>query len=363
MRAARTLAASLLVTAVGACGTDASAPHGPPAARTFRMGFSDFPPSPDTALAVRALDMQRAHADAAIMHLEPPWTALLAGTSPDSLVASMVVPLATLYRSWGLVVAIELDVTDPIDRTQEAPALTAVGRSITDTAVQHLYRAYARSVAVNVPAAWYGLASETNLIRAQAPAGVYAAVAQMTTAAAADIRSAGVTAPLYVSVQVDVAWGHLTGSGAYVGIAQDLHDFAFATAIGMSSYPYLAGYADPTALPADYYARIAQQASGIPVLMTEGGWTSASIGRVVSSTAEQARWIARAASLLDSAHAVAWFQLDFTDLDLAAFGYSSTDPSVAPFAAIGLVDSALVAKPALAAWDSVLARPWRATGD
>jgi len=353
----------MLAAVAVACGSGASAPRAAPTARTYRMGFSDFPPSPQPAPAFRALEMQRTHADAAIMHLEPPWTALLAGTSPDSLVASMVVPLATLYQSWGVALAIELDVTDPIDRTQEAPALTAVGRSITDTAVQQLYRAFARSLAVDVPAAWYGLASETNLIRAQAPAGVYAAVVQMTTAAAADIRSAGVTAPLYISVQVDVAWGHLTGGGSYVGIAQDLHDFAFATAIGMSSYPYLAGYADPSAMPADYYARIAQQAGTIPVLMTEGGWTSASIGAIVSSPAEQARWIDRAAALLDSAHAVAWFQLDFTDLDLAAFGYSPTDPSLAPFARIGLVDTALVAKPSLAAWDSVFARRLRATGD
>ena len=76
-----------------------------------------------------------------------------------------------------------------------------------------------------------------------------------------------------------------------------------------------------------------------------------------SSPAVQAAWIRRAASLLDAAHAVAWFQLDFTDLDLAAFGLPPDDPQVAPFARIGLVDTALTAKPSLTVWDSVFALP------
>jgi hypothetical protein len=77
---------------------------------------------------------------------------------------------------------------------------------------------------------------------------------------------------------------------------------------------------------------------------------------VHSSPALQQQWIRRAESLLDNAHAIGWFQLDFTDLDLAAFGLPADDPQLAPFVHLGLVDIALTPKPALAQWDSVFAR-------
>jgi hypothetical protein len=61
---------------------------------------------------------------------------------------------------------------------------------------------------------------------------------------------------------------------------------------------------------------------------------------------------AAGARLLDTAGALAWFQITFTDLDVATFG-----PGIAPFAALGLVDTSLQPKAALAAWDAVFARP------
>ncbi len=62
----------------------------------------------------------------------------------------------------------------------------------------------------------------------------------------------------------------------------------------------------------------------------------------------------RQAQLLDATHAVGWFQLTFTDLDLAVWPIG-----IAPFAHLGLVDVDLHAKPALSAWDSLFARPGR----
>ena len=49
------------------------------------------------------------------------------------------------------------------------------------------------------------------------------------------------------------------------------------------------------------------------------------------------------------------FQLLFADIDLIAF-QAQFDPKVLPFARMGMVDSVLAPKPALAAWDSVFAR-------
>ena len=88
----------------------------------------------------------------------------------------------------------------------------------------------------------------------------------------------------------------------------------------------------------------------------EGGWPSVSVGSVVSSPAEEARYINWQERLLDSARAKGVFQLTFYDIDL-----SNNPPppgSILPlFTHLGLADSVLRAKPALAVWDSVRSRP------
>ena len=151
-----------------------------------------------------------------------------------------------------------------------------------------------------------------------------------------------------ISIQVDVANGRLPG-GAGAGIAQDRADFPFVQALGLSSYPYLADINDPEEIPLDYYSRIVAGAP-LPLYLIEGGWPSTSA--LGSSPEEQRRYIEREARLLDTAGALAWFQITFTDLDVATLG-----PGIAPFAALGLVDTSLQPKAALQAWDAVFARP------
>jgi hypothetical protein len=123
----------------------------------------------------------------------------------------------------------------------------------------------------------------------------------------------------------------------------------------LSSYPYLAGFAQPEDIPLDYYARLVA-GRDLPVMVTEGGWSSASLDTLVSSEGEQRRYIERQAMLLDTASATAVFQLTFTDLDLVA--HPPPPGSILPlFAHCGLVDVDLHPKAALAAWDSVFAQP------
>lgn len=346
-------AAIALALATFACSSDSSS--GPrDRTRSYYMGFSDFPPAPDTAVLRHTIELWNSRSDAAIMHIDPPWDGLLAGASSDSLVRLEVLPLIQAYRSLGKTVVIETDVTNGIDRTAEAPGLVSLGRSITEDTVQKLYENYVVSIAAIAQPDYLGLASETNLVRAAGPSGVYAAIVLMTNAAAARIRAVSIGF-LYISVQVEVGWGRLLADNTYVGVAQDRADFPFIDVLGLSSYPYLAGFTDPAQIPDDYFSRLASDPT-IPVLISEGGWSSANVGTVHSSPALQAKWIARAATLADNAHAVAWFQLSFTDINLRAFGLDPNDPQVAPFAFIGLVDTVLAPKPALATWDSIFAR-------
>ena len=137
-----------------------------------------------------------------------------------------------------------------------------------------------------------------------------------------------------------------------MGIEKDRTDFPSTDALGLSSYPYLGGYAQPEDVPTDYYSRLVS-GNPLPELVLEGGWPSVAAGGVSSTPEKQARYIRRHAQILDAARAKAVFQITFTDLDLSA---SPPPPGlVLPlFAHLGLVDSVLAPKAALAVWDSLL---------
>ena len=354
MRVARALALALL-TAVLGCG-DGAGPQLSP--RPFLMGFSPMPPRLDPAIIVPSINYWLPRADAAIMHVSPPWAALIRGVSPAAAVDTAQLPLANYFRANRLALVFTVDATDGLNRAAEAPELVALGRSVTDTAIQRLYRDWVFAVADKLRPDYLGLIAETNLIRAAAPDSVYRALVVMANAVAAEVRAAGLPSRLYVSVQVETAWGRpATGGGPYQGIARDLADFPFVDAIGLSSYPYLGGFALPEDLPIDYYARIVQGTT-LPVLVVEGGWPSITVGSTASTPAVQARYIARQVQLLGQTSARALFQLTFYDLDLT--GLTLPPGSVLPlFTHLGLADSAMNAKPALTAWDSVFARPYR----
>ncbi|MGH7527322.1 MAG: hypothetical protein ACREMX_11535 [Gemmatimonadales bacterium] len=334
-----------------ACGSDPSGTA--PPTRSYYMGFSAFPPRPDTTLVLPTLTLATQHSDAGLIQLSIPWQVLLDGISAAEEVRTVRLPLANYYRAVGQPITVALDVTDGLNRAQESPELIAAGRSITEPPVQELYRRYVNAVDTILRPEYLSLAAETNLIRLAASAPVYAAIVAMAGAAAGDLRARGTSSRLLVSVQVEAAWGALQGGTGFVGIALDRTDFPFADVIGLSSYPYLGGYDQPEDIPLDYYSRLVAD-DPLPQLVLEGGWPSVTAGPVVSSPELQSRYIRRHAAILDRTDAAAVFQITFTDLDLAA---SPPPPgSILPlFAHLGLVDSALGPKPALAVWDSLLA--------
>lgn len=348
--------AALALACLAACGGGQSPSiqgPGTPTTRTWQMGFSYTPPHLTTDAVLQGIDLWSQRAELAAIHEELPWTDLLAGMSPDAILDRDKVQLVNYLRGKGLKLYFMADLTDGLSRGEEAPQLRALGRSITEPAVQLLYRGYVLAVVRKLNPEYLGLAAETNLIRVAAPAALYAAVVQASNDAATDLRAAGSGATLLSSVQVETAWGLLGTGGAYTGIEQDFTDFPFAQTLGLSSYPYF-GFARPEDIPENYYSRLLNGRT-LPVMVVEGGWTSASVGTVQSSPDLQARYVTRHAQLLDSVAARAVVQLLFADLDL------STVPPPIPanlplFAQIGLADSAFNPKPALGAWDAVYAR-------
>lgn len=345
-------ALAVVLCVLSGCGGSSTAPSTEPGpTRAYRMGFSGIPPRDDFDQAIAAIQMWSERADAAIISYELPWDSLLAGVPPETLVVRNQAGLAGFYRALGHDLTIYLDPANGLSRGGESDALAAAGRSITEPAVQQIFRRYAVVVDSIVRPEHLGLTLETNLIRGLAPDSLYTAIRTVANAAAADVRAVDTNVKLGVSVQVDWAWGRLGGSGVYEGIAQDFVDFPFVQELGLSSYPYFA-YDTPEEIPTDYYARLVE-GHDIPVMVTEGGWSSVTLDARVSDEDEQRRYIIRQRDLLGQVDAVAVFQLTFTDLDV--------DPAsnLWYFARLGLVDADLNPKAALAPWDETFAQPYR----
>ncbi|MBU1171932.1 MAG: hypothetical protein KKD44_20450 [Proteobacteria bacterium] len=256
-------------------------------------------------------------------------------------------------RSKGLRLFFMADLTDGLSRGEEPPQLRALGRSITETAIQQLYRDYVTAFVQLLEPDYIGLASETNLIRKIAPANVYTAVVQAANDAAGDLEAIHATAPILISVQVETAWGVLGGDGTFEGIDTDIVDFPFAQALGLSSYPYF-GFAQPDDIPDDYYSRLLAGIS-LPAMVVEGGWISNSVGAITSSQDTQARYIALQADLLDSISAKAVIQTLFADIDISSLPLPIPD-NLSLFTTLGLMNENFGAKQALDVWDNSFAR-------
>ena len=152
-----------------------------------------------------------------------------------------------------------------------------------------------------------------------------------------------------------------SGTRLYRDYVLAIVDVVRPTHIGLAAETNLIRAAAPRAvydavvtIPTDYYSRIAATRS-LPLMVVEGGWSSGSLGTFQSSPQLRARYIHRQSELLDAANAVAVFSTDLhrhrRQQHPAAIRLDSS-----LFAALGMVDTQLRPKPALAVWDSLYAR-------
>lgn len=325
--------------------------------RSYRMGFANSAPRPDINEIVQSLGIWTTHADAAIISTEVPWDSLLNGENPITYVKDTYTALAGIFRTDNLKVWVYIDPENGLNRQIDSDPLVARRQSIAQPAIQQLYVRFVVVMDSILKPDHLGLALETNLIRLAAPDSIYQGVRQAANNAAAAVRKIDSQVPLSVSVQAEVAWGLLgANSTGYVGVAKDFNDFPFLQELGISSYPYMS-YKSPLDMPIDYYAQLTT-GHPLPVFVSEGGWTSVSLDAygITSSTAQQQAYIRRQSQMLAQAHAIALFQLTFTDLAVSAWAPNLTT-ELAPFAFLGMVDSNFVPKPALTTWDSLRLQP------
>jgi hypothetical protein len=228
---------------------------------------------------------------------------------------------------------------------------------LTEPAVRDAYVRYVAAFAAVIQPEYLSVASETNLVRAAAPPALYAALVDAAGRAAVEAKRRSAATRVFTTIQVEVAWGR-PRPGTFVGIARDRVDFPFVEALGLSSFPYLGGFVEPEEVPLDYYTRLQAGSTVLPMLVIEGGWPSAGAAGIASSPDKQRRYIQQHVRILDAARASAYFQITFTDLDVAGFAVPANS-SLPLFATLGLVDVNFAPKPALQAWDDTFRRPYR----
>jgi hypothetical protein len=317
--------------------------------RGYRMGFQNFPPKADANTILQALNMWTQRADAAIISVQVPWESLYSGTSPETYIGNNFAQLVDFYRSKNLKLWVYIDPANGLDRSADATDLAALHKSIAQVPVQKVYERFCFLMDSLLKPDHMGLALETNLIRGSSPDSIYQGIKSAANQTAVLVSAYDHNVRLSVSIQADYAWGLLT-AGSYQGIDKDLIDFPFVQELGISSYPYFV-FDKPQDIPLNYYARLIQGHS-MPVFISEGGWSSQTVTNFAGTPQKQQDYIDRQAQLLSQVNAIAYFQLLFSDLNVAALPAGVPD-NVNLFVHIGLTDTTLQPKPALKNWDTL----------
>jgi len=344
---------AVLLTATASCragdeGTDPQTQGG----RTYEMGWAPTAPRPDVSLLLATMDSMAQVSDIAMLQQPVPWQEILAGASVDSLVEDRA-GVADYLRALGMDVIFLVDPLDGLDRRKEDPGLLATGHSILEPSIRAVHEDWVLRIAERIQPRYMGLASEINTLAARGDSTLYRTIREMINDLAPRVRAVSPSTQVFVSFQADEANGVLG--------PEPIDDFALIDdfdidALGLSSYPVFA-FDEPSEIPDDYF-RVFADATDLPLLLVEGGWTSADVPWSAGTPEQQVAFVNRFEQLLDGVRARAWVMLTFTDLDIDSYGL---DPDRAAglsnFAHMGILDVDLQRKPAYAAWKRVFDRP------
>jgi hypothetical protein len=147
------------------CSSDENVPE----ARSYQMGFQNSAPRFDNlGIFLQSLNIWTIRADAAIISVEVPWKELLTGENTVEHVVNNYKGLAEYYRTKNLTLWMYIDPQNGLDRTSDALDLVAVGKSISQPAMQEIYKRFVVVMDSVLRPEHVGLALETNLIRSAA---------------------------------------------------------------------------------------------------------------------------------------------------------------------------------------------------
>jgi hypothetical protein len=330
--------------------------------RTYAMGFSVLPPVPGVEAAIDFVPRVKEVGEYTIIQREVPWRRLRAGDSIDKVLDEEWDDYVEfITEAHGLKLVILVDPLDGLNRRRESPEAIAAGATLMDPGDRATHEAFVLEVARRYQPEYLGLASEINTLAAHGDPALYAVLRDMINGLIPDIRAVSPDSKIFVSHQVDDAWG-LFGESQVPDQFKIVHDFEDTDVVGLSSYPVFF-WDQPEDVPDDYYQRYADE-SGKPLIQVEGGWSSertAFMGPTRQASLEvQTRYFIRLFELLDGVEAELVVLLTMADLDLSRpeWGLSEeTRAGLSNFARMGILDTGLRPKPAHAVWVDAFERP------
>lgn len=332
--------------------------------RSFAMGWGFTPPVPSVEAVIDIIPRIATVSEYTIIQREVPWGRLTAGASIEQVLDEDWDGLVDFLRGNGLKLVILIDPLDGLDRTREGDEARESGVSLRDATARATHEAFVVEVARRYQPEYLGLASEINTLAAHGDGQLYAILKDMINGLLPGIRAVSPGSKLFVSHQVDDAWG-LSGRPSSVADQFKLvHDFPGTDVVGLSSYPVFF-WDRPEDIPTGYYERYVTE-SGKPVVQVEGGWSSERTQWMAAtreaSEAAQARYFQRLWQLLEEVDAELLVLLTYADLDLARPEWALSEDNrtgLLNFARMGIVDTGLTPKPSFALWDSMFKRPIR----
>ena len=270
-----------------ACAGEA-APQGPPGppgveARTYAVGWGLTPPKPTEESIIATARAMAEVAEYAIVQQPVPWTRLLAGEPLDDLVTETK-GLADFLQALGLEIVFLVDPLDGLDRTSEPPELTEAGRSILEPDIRAIHEAYTLKIAREIQPEYFGLASEINTLGAHGNPVLYAELVDLINTLAPQIRTIVPSGQVFVSFQVDDAWNLFPFPEPQIDQFELIDDFDI-DALGLSSYPVFV-WESPADIPDNYFSRF-REATDLPLIMVEGGWSSENVGGFQGTSEEE----------------------------------------------------------------------------
>lgn len=319
-------------------------------------------PEPSVASLLATMPIAADSSDAVLVQREVPWARILAGTPMQTIADEDYDGVMAFLRGLGLRVSILVDPLDGLDRTREANETRTAGRTLNDPALRALHEQWVELLASRYQPDYLGCASEINSLAARGDPELFANIRDMCNRLAPRVRALSPVTKFFVSFQVDEAWGRPPIPPSAVDHFALTRVFDIDV-LGLSSYPSFF-FDEPSQIPGDYFRRL-QVESGKPVILAEGGWTSASSTGVetAASLARQAGFYGRLFELLDSVQAEMVILLLFADMDIDA--YAAVSPpgtnfeGLRPFANMGITQPDLSPKPSFAVWKARFNLPYR----
>jgi hypothetical protein len=332
----------------------------PAQSRPFAMGFAFTPPVLTQEAAVALIPEIARRGEYTIIQREVPWTRILGGISMETVYAEEYGALVDYLRAEGLRIVLLVDPLDGLNRMKEAEETVRNGRTLLDPRLREMHERWVKLLVQRMRPQYVGLASEINTLAAHGRRVLYERIRDMCNTLAPELRRLSPGTKVFVSFQVDDAWGLPPFPRSPVDQFKLLHDFDIDV-LGLSSYPVFT-FHDPSEIPGDYYLRLAAE-SGKPVIQVEGGWGSApsTMASDRGSPQQQAAYLQRLFELLEGVKAELVVSLTYSDLDLADPSWHLPRDRMAilgNFASMGIVDTSLKPKPAFAIWEEQRKRPW-----